>query len=226
MENTAEMWRRQPMYTFQEAAILAGVAQQTVRNWFLGRKSRGAVKVSPLFSDGVGRNSMISFVQLIETVIAAQFRNADSVPYKTVHSAYHYARSTLGVEYPFAHIKLEALGGHIVARREDEQIGESLQAFDLPPQWTIPGLVVDVIHQIDYEEDLAARWFPVGKDSPIVIDPRISSGLPTIVGRGVTIQAICKRKAAGQDIDFIARDLALKSEVVETVLHYGDRFAA
>ena len=197
MKNLTEKWRTQPMYSFREAGRLASVSTTTVKNWFLGYTTRNARDVPPLFPDGAERNSMISFVQLIETVVAARFRNSHRLPYSNVHEAYRNAREILRVEYPFAHLRLEPLGGHIIARLEGEEIGQSHQALDLPPQRSLPGFVLEVINQIEYEDDLAAKWFPVGKGRPIVIDPRVSSGIPTIVDRGVTVQTICNRKKAG-----------------------------
>ena len=208
MANTAEKWRTQPMYTFGEAARLANLSPTTVKNWFVGYTTRTEKKVQPLFSYGAGQNSMISFLQLIETAIAAQLRNSDDARWRNIRQAYWNAREGFRVEYPFAHVKLITLGEYSIA------------PIDLPTH------VVETIHQIEYEDDLAARWYPAGKKCPIVIDPRFGSGVPTIIGRGVTVQAIRKRWKAGQDIDFIARDLALKSEVVESVLQYGDRVAA
>ena len=73
---------------------------------------------------------------------------------------------------------------------------------------------------------MAARWFPVGKDIPIVVDPRISAGIPVIFGRGVSIEAIRKRFKARHRIEFIARDLALEPDVVETALQYAEQIAA
>ena len=226
MAGLSDEWRTQPMYSFGEAARLADVSTATVKNWFVGYTTRGASKVPPLFPDGTGKNSMISFLQLIETVVAAGFRKADNVRYRDVYAAYRNARAIFGVEYPFAHLNLEALGGHIIARMEGEEIGDSLRAIDSPAQWSLPGLVLETIRQIEYEGDLAAKWFPVGKKHPIVIDPRVSSGIPTIKSRSVTVQTIRRRWKAGHKISFIAKDLALEADVVETVLQYGDRIAA
>ena len=223
MKNLTEMWRRQPMYTFQEAARLSGVSTSTVRNWFLGNAAR---QTPPLFSSEVGEDPMISFLQLIETVVAGRFRNSDRVPYRNVHAAYRYARESLGVEYPFAHLKMEPLGGHIIARLEGEDVGQSLRALDSPTQWSLPGLVLEVIHQIEYQDEFAAKWFPLGKECPIVVDPNVSSGTPTVEGRGVTVSTIFRRWRAGMKMDFIARDLSLEVADVETVLQYGDRIAA
>ena len=223
MAGLADNWRTQQMYEFGEAARLAKVSTTTVRNWFLGNAQRES---PPLFSEGPAASSMISFLQLIETVVAAQFRNSDRVPYRNVHAAYRYARESLSVEFPFAHLQLEPLGGHIIARLDGEQVGDSLQTLDAPEQWSLPGLVLEVIRQIEYEGQYAARWFPAGKDSPIVIDPRIGSGIPTVKGRGVSVNTVFRRWRAGHKINFIAQDLELETDVVETVLQYGDRIAA
>jgi len=226
MASITDKWRTQPMYSFSEAARLANVSTSTVRNWFLGYTTRNAKEIPPLFPEGVVQNSMISFLQLIETVVAAQLRNADNVSYRNVHDAYRNAKEIFGVEYPFAHLDLESRGGHIIARLEGEQPGESLQTLDSPEQWTLPALVLETISQIEYEGDLAARWFPVVKERHIVIDPQISSGVPTITERGVSVRTIRKRREAGHKIEFIAKDLALETDVVETVLQYADRIAA
>ena len=223
MTNLTEKWRTQPMYSFREAARLSGVSTSTVRNWFLGNAAR---QTPSLFPEGAAENSMISFLQLVETIVAARFRSQENVRYRNVHAAYLNAREILGIQYPFAHSNLEALGGHIIARLEGEDTGKSLQALDSPTLWSLPGLVLEVIHQIDYENDLAARLFPKDKGCPIVIDPRVSSGVPTIEGTGVTINTIFKRWRAGMKMDFIARDLSLEVADVETVLQYGDRIAA
>jgi len=223
MAGVAEKWRAQPMYSFGEAARLANVSTSTVRNWFLGNAAR---QTPPLFPGGADENLMLSYLQLIETVVAARFRNLDNVRYRNVHAAYRNAREILGIEYPFAHANLEALGGHIIALLEGEETGKSLQALDSPTQWSLPGLVLEVIHQFEYEDEFASRWFPLGKACPIVIDPRIGSGNPTVEGRGVSVNTIFKRWRAGLKIDFIARDLALEADDVETVLQYGDRIAA
>lgn len=102
----------------------------------------------------------------------------------------------------------------------------SLQAMDEPTQWTMPGLVVGIIDQIHYELDLAAQWYPAGKSLPIVVDPRISSGVPTKVGRGVTIQVIHKRFRSGQRMDFIANDFELEPSVIEEAVRYAEQIAA
>ena len=225
MTNGLNSWRTQPMYSFGEAARLAHVSSSTVRNWLLGYTDRDR-EIPPLFSSHTGDVPRVSFLQLIEITVAAKFRKAGGVSYSRVYDSYANAQESYNLQYPFAHLKLESLGGHIIARMHGEEPGQSHQTLDSPAQWSLPGMVLETVHQIVYEEDLAARWFPVGQDQPIVVDPRISTGIPTIVGRGVTVQTIRRRWKAGYKIDFIAQDLALETSLVETVLQYGEQVAA
>ena len=221
-------WRTESMYTFGEAAQLAGVSTTTVKNWLFGYAAKGRVVPPLLPSETV---EMVSFLQMIEIMVAARFRkNAvgrRSLPFSTVREAYVNAREKWSIEYPFAHMKLEALGGHIVHFLEQGGSPDSFQALDVPEQFTLPGLLRrETTEQIDYDQDLAARWFPIGKTVPIVVDPKLSTGLPVIQGRGVTVHAIRKRFQAGLRIDFIAKDFDMDPLLVETALQYGERVAA
>ena len=70
-----DMWRTQPMYSFAEAAHLADVSSSTVRNWLLGYTGKGR-EIRPLFSSPTDNGPRVSFLQLIELVVAAKFRKA------------------------------------------------------------------------------------------------------------------------------------------------------
>ena len=222
-------WRTQPMYTFSEAAHLGQVSPGTVRNWLFGYTTRWR-DVPALFHASQEQGAMISFLQLIEIVVAAQFRKAEHVSFQTVQWAYENARQIWGLEHPFAHLQLEAIGGHIVHHYRGQPSGASMQSMSDPLQWTLglplPDEVQQTINQLDYLLDLAYRWFPIGKDVPIVIDPLMSSGIPTILDSHITISAIHQRFKAGYKIHFLARDYELDPDVVETAIQYAELVAA
>ena len=217
--NGSNGWRTNPLYTVPEAAHMAHVSPTTVRNWLYGRERQEPIFKAP-------PTPMVSFLQLIEIVIAANFRKAENVSFERVRRAYVNAQEILQLEYPFAYTELRAIGGHIVHALHEQTPGPSYQAMDEPTQWTLPGLVSNIVSQIRYERNLAAQWYPVGDKAPIVVDPRVTSGVPTISGRGVTVRIIRKRFMAGQQIDFIARDFELENSVVEQAIRYAELVAA
>lgn len=234
MTQNGNGYRTQPMYTFSEAAHLADVSAGTVRNWLLGysrpemlNAPEGRVtrqrEVNPLFNTMPSDTIMVSFLQLVEAVVAARFRKAEHVKFATVKQAYQNAQSEYDLPYPFAHLELEAIGGHIVQRLRPSRA----RALDDLAQWTLPNLVGEVVQQLDYEHQSASRWYPAGKAVPIVVDPRVSAGAPTIKGRGVTVGMLRWRwKQEHQTIDFIAEDFDLPREDVEQVLQYAENVAA
>ena len=233
-----DAWRTQPMYSFAEAGKLAGVSSGTVRNWLFGYSQDDGVSseaglvqqermVAPLFNTMPPDSTMVSFLQLVEIVVAARFRVAERKSFRVVKSAYENAQEEFKLSFPFAHLELKAMGGHIV-RQMREGNRASYEAVDVLGQWSLPGIVHEVVsEQIRYEDDLAARWYPKGYGVPIVVDPCVTSGVPTIEGRSVTILTIYRRwKDQQQPIEFIASDFELEPATVERALQYWEKAAA
>lgn len=220
--NVSNLWRTQPMYSYQEVSRLSHVSVSTIRNWLHGY-STDYGDVKPLFSNHPDDEKVCSFLELIEIVVAAKFRKAEHVPFQTVRNAYENGKKLFNQDYPFAHEELKGYGGHIV--HIIHVPGISLQAIDQPEQYTLPDLVQATLSQIEYERELASKWYPIGKDIPIVIDPLISAGLPIIQGRGITVEAIYKRFKADQEIAFIAEDFDIKPLVIEQVIRYREKVA-
>jgi uncharacterized protein (DUF433 family) len=156
-------------------------------------------------------------------MVAARFRKAEGTKYEVVKHAYDNAKSLFSVEYPFASdkLRLRSVGGHIVHMIKK---GGGLQAIDTPEQYTLPNLVTEIMEQLEFELELASRWYPVGKKIPIIVDPYISSGVPVIEGRGITVENIEKRFYSGkQSWEFIASDLDLSVATVQEVIRFAPK---
>ena len=229
-ETLQTAWRTCSMYTFGEAARIADISAMTVRNWVLGNPLAQGGARPPLLTTKRVQGPLVSFLQLVEIIVAARLRKAEGATFAAVRKAHANAQQELGFEHPFAHLDLLTIGSHIsnVIRSDGEE--ESFQALDEPTQWTLPGVIaLESLskNELDYEEKLAARWWPGGRGSLIVVDPRISAGAPTIAGRGVTAAAVWSRfHKAQESLEFIMRDYQLEQEQVEAALRYGERLAA
>ncbi len=221
-------WRTDPMYSFSEAAHLAEVSPGTVRNWLKGYVTRDR-QAEPLFTPQGDQGRGVSFLQLIEIMVAGRLRKAERASYRIVYEAHRKAREQYAYEHPFAHMELKAIGGHIVHQIRGDPPSPSLQALDEPHQWTLPGMIQisEVISQVDYKDQLVSKWWPVGKSVPIVIDPLYSAGTPTVAGRGVTVGTIYKRFTKGKlPVDFLMEDYDLEREQVEQAIRFGGKLAA
>lgn len=229
MTEQNETWRRGAMYTIREAARYADVSTATVRRWLSGYDRPSGTHADSVFGIETTK-PFVSFLQFIEICVAARFRRAGT-KLEIVAKAYAGAKARYGLEFPFADLQLELIGGHIVHVMTHLK---SYPSMDMPGLSTLPGFwesleeqdilpssVLAMIQQIAYEGSLAARWYPLGKDNQaVVIDPRYAGGLPSIPGRGITIEHIKERIKAKQSIGYICRDLMLSRSQVEGALRY------
>jgi len=154
-------------------------------------------------------------------MVAARFRKAEGTKYEVVKRAYENAQELYSLDYPFASVRLRSIGGHIIHMIRE---GRSYQAIDTPEQYTLPDLVIEKVEELEFELELASKWYPVGKNIPIVVDPYVYSGVPIIEGRSITVENIEKRFYSGkQKWEFIASDLDLNINVVEEVIRFAPR---
>ena len=226
--NEKERWRRGPLYSISEAARLSSVHYSTVRRWIYGSQTP-SVHMRPVFGEQSRSDRtavVVSFVELAEIVVVSMFRKK-RITLERIRRAHSYARKMSGLDFPFAHLSLATDGVRILTDFHEVEPGERFLALDPDSgQLTLPGHVTDAIETFEFEGDLVARWYPVGRSVPIVIDPRFSSGVPTVPNRRLTIHAIRSRWKAGYNMQFISEDLELDANVVEEVLRYADRIAA
>lgn len=224
--DTSNRWRTRPVYTISQTAKLADVHSNTVRRWLYGEDSV-STKMRPVFrgKDKLKENKAeVSFLQLAEIVVVSRFRQR-KVKLDTLRQAHAYASAVLNLEYPFAWLNLKTDGVHVFSDFEKIHPGSSLLTLDKKGQLTLPGNVIKALELFDYEEEFAARWYPIGKNVPIVIDPRYGAGRPTIPDRRLPIAMIYNRWKSGENIGFIASDYSLKRSLVETTLQYAENYA-
>lgn len=215
-------------YTVAEAARLAPTSSQTVWRWLRGSgdgQQDGAAHNSRPPSPAGGKVPAVSFLELVEIVIVAGFRRdagGRRVPtLARIQRAHGYLSEKLGIQYPFASLDLLQRGGRVLHDFEQEDPGPGAFTVDVGNRHAFAGTVEDELRNIDYEDGVACRWFPLGREAPIVIDPFIAAGFPTVAGTGVTVRTIQQRHKAGESAEFIAGDYEIDTKAVEQALHFS-----
>ena len=224
-----DAFRTGKAYTVAQAARLAGTTPTTVRRWLVGYEAPGH-RMEPVFGgrgDGEESPIAVSFLQLVEIAVAAKFRSlrpvSRCVSLDRLRAAHRFARDQLHLKYPFATLPLFEFGGHLLHDFEMREPGPGILALDVGGQWALPEIVQQEGHQLDFgeEDPFAIRWFPLGRQAPVVVDPRIAAGRPTIYRRGITLDTVTRRWRAGDTIEQLAWDYELESGDVEQVLRYA-----
>lgn len=213
-ERLDEPWRRRlilPAYQIAEAASYAKISPQTVATWH---------KLETKLLKQREQRSALSYMQLIEVAVVAAFRKA-GVPMKNIRRARAWAAHELKSEYPFAEYKFKENAKHLYLDSQHIDLNENtvIQADSHGQlEWES---IIGRLREFDYEkEGIVLRWHVAGERSPIVIDPRISFGTPTV--RGTPTWVIRGRYDAGESDSDIADDFGLKKEEVREALKFEE----
>jgi uncharacterized protein (DUF433 family) len=216
-----ETWRISPTYSISQAAKIAGTHAINIRRWLYGVEYSFG-KMKPVFGKRE-EAAVLSFIELAEIIVVVRFRQKP-VKLEELRRAYSYAKDQLGIEYPFAHAKLKTEGRNVLAVYQGDHPDASLLALNKSGQFTLPQQVINALELFDYEEEFAARWYPAGKNVPIIVDPRYSAGRPSIPERRLPISLLYKRWKAGENISYLASDYALPKDVVEEALRHAEHY--
>jgi uncharacterized protein (DUF433 family) len=162
----------------------------------------------------------LSYLQLIEVAVVAAFRKA-GISLREIRETREYFRKSLSAEFPFSQYRFKTDGKSLLIEYE-QLVGKKKGKGKLlaPTKHGQLGWaeIIKTLDGFEYEKDLAIRWHVAGTGSPIVIDPRISFGAPTVSGTPTWV--IVGRRNAGESIEDIAEDFGIKKTEVKKALEF------
>jgi uncharacterized protein (DUF433 family) len=170
-----------------------------------------------------GRDRNFDFYTLIELFSVAELRRL-GVSMRTLRSA----RIELGQRYNVPH-PLALQGLLTDGKRLLKELGkQSLLELGSGGQAAFESVIKPFCHRLDFDatSQLAARFFPLGRDAGVVVDPRHSFGRPVITGTNVATETIASLAHGGESLDDIASEFQLDRTQVEAAWQYEHRHAA
>ncbi len=212
-----------PTYTAAEAARYTGTSAATVARWRAGytyRTQRGPRRSSPV--TGGEPRGLLTFSELLEVAVVVAARDA-GLSMKAIRRGVNTARDLYGVERPLSLMRFKHDGQSLFSQDAllVQRAGQRSGFVNLSRSGQVAWEHIDdVLKDIDYESDVALRWWPAGRDQLVVIDPRVSFGRPYVVRRGVSTDAVAGRFRAKEPLASIAEDLDLTTEEVEAALRF------
>lgn len=211
---------QEPRYGFPEAARIIDKPAETIRRWSVGhsRKYRGERATDePLIQiDGDREKVPLSFLNLIELRFLASYRAGASLP--AIRRALDYAATELGVDRPLLELEFAAHGRDLFLRfAEDDPYFLNVSKGG---QFAWPQGATDLVESLEYDESehAAYRWWPLGKQTPVLLDTRLNGGRPSTAESGVRTVAIANRAGQGWEPTDIAEDVAASVEEVQAAL--------
>lgn len=208
-----------PLYSYADADRIAGVTRGTSSRWLKGYKywySDEERRTLPAITPDSGHEGGVSFIDLIEVVATGRLRKK-GFSLRKIRQINEFCQAVLRTDRPLV-TETFKVAGHDIFMMVSEgyllNVGtkRGMQAWD--------EVLDPFLDTLDYEQEMARRWWPRGKDEPVVVDPDYGFGLPIIAGTGVRTEIVAERRRAGDGLDEIAYDFALEVPQVEAALRY------
>jgi len=209
------------LYSIPEAARLLQIPPSTLQWWLEGRGDQYA----PVIRDQATGSTAVTWGEFVEARYLRQYRRAHGVPLWRLRDFIGQLRDEYQVPYPLAHFTpFVGEGQRLVLRlQEDLDLPKSLWAFVSVPSGEVmlTGPAEQFLDRVEFAKDgdrWAERLRPLGRRSPIVIDPERSSGIPTV--SGIRTEVLAELVAAGELTEDVAADFGIPAKLVKAAVAF------
>ncbi|WP_026631822.1 DUF433 domain-containing protein [Dyadobacter alkalitolerans] len=210
------------LYTVPDISSILNLPQPKVRRWLKEYwNNRFAEHHQQPFSSGSGSELVTNFYTLIEFFAFYQLRQ-EGVTTQKIIKAHNVLSETFETQYPFAKSNIFTDGRHVLFTGK---VGEIIKA-DETLQITIKEVFEPFCKKIDFNKnDLAERFFPLGKDHSIVIDPKRQFGRPVIGTTNILSESVFNLFRGGEPVEVIQRLNDLTQAQVKDAISYHQHAA-
>jgi hypothetical protein len=195
------------IYTPSEAAALLKSPAAEVRRWAFGyarRRGGETVEHPPLIRTElpvIGGAAALTFLELVELMFIKGFRRA-GVSWANIRQAASLAARIFGSEHPFAMREFFADPTGVYATLRESHGGESLVKLAGQGQHVFSEIVRPYLGQLEFSPlDVPTRWWRMGKEGRVVVDPAVSFGEPMVAEAGIPARVLADALRAEREYD-------------------------
>ena len=214
-----------PAYGLTEAAHLLTLPPPTLRSWVKGRPyttAAGVRRSGPVIEAADPTGRYLSFTNLVEAHVLSAVRRQHRVKFPHVRRAVEFLRRHYRSEHPLADYQFETDGVDLFIDR----LGGELLNASRGGQIAVRDLIKMHLRRIERNpQGVPIRLFPFTHSQPtrepkgpIVIDPELAFGRPSIRRIGVPTAIIAERYKAGEAVDELVDDYGALREEIEEAL--------
>lgn len=188
------------LYPLPEAARLAQIDARTARRWAEGNayKVRGEPRrspgVLPLTLGPSGSTRDLTFAEMLSLRLVRGFRKA-GLGLPTIKRVAKRAAEDFGFEVPFVSRRFRTDGRKVFIELHSEKPANDEPAIPRQERELIEVLTGQKAFQevvepslfanVDWDDELAAKWWPLGKERSVILDPRVLFGAPRVANTSV-----------------------------------------
>jgi uncharacterized protein (DUF433 family) len=210
------------LYTIGEAARLLMLPRTKLRRWLEGFTTAGRTYPPVIRPERTG-SDIVTWAEFIEAGFLREYR-AKRVSLQHLRPVIDEMRREFDVKYPLAHMKplVDTSKRQLVLSMQQQlDLDDELRLLVRLPggqlQWAAP--VRAFLDKVEFNADgIVERMLPLGKASPVVIDPEVSFGIPQV--KGIRTEAIAEGYAEDGSLERAAHTWNLRAEDIEAALQW------
>jgi uncharacterized protein (DUF433 family) len=214
------------IYPVKDIAKILNLDYSKVYRWIVGYWGNGGLKEDVSYTFGEVGNRAINFFSLIEfyTFFKLREKGVSSIEIKKLHTKLGLLLNT---NYPFtiAH-DLWVENRNSSKKKIKKQFIyykhlNNLIKLDKKEQYSFDFIIDEFLDKIEFNEDnIATRFFPLGFDKSVVVDPNHQFGQPTILGTNIKTQTVYNLHKGGESIKSICTLYNLSESKVEDAIFF------
>lgn len=217
------------LYSIPDAARILQMRADTVRHWVTGYHfgRKGHKRYSPPMIQLSVINGIseifLTFQNLIELLFIRLFHR-EGVSLYTIRAAAEEAQRDFNTDHPFAVEQFDTDGKGIFATLEFKDI-EGVTKSKVLKDLKLSQMVIDEIarpyfRNLEYSELGVIRYYPLGSDKGIVLDPKRSFGKPIDEASGVSTYVLYQMARTGESPHDIAKWYGVSEKAVSNAIEY------
>lgn len=188
-------WIDSGIYSIPEASQLTGISQPRLRRWLRGysfRRKDQHVAMPPVWSPAspiVEGRMAFTFRDLVEVRFVDAFIR-EGVSWRTIRRAEKHATDLFGDTHPFSTNRFKTDGRDIFVDISASSREKAL--VDIAARQRVFARIIrPYLCDLDFDSDSPVRWWPLGKQRRVVIDPQRAFGQPITSSRSIPTKILC-----------------------------------
>ena len=224
------------IYSPADAARLLGLDRARVRRWVNGytyyyrynkvESRRKQVAVIQPDLPPIGKDVALSFVELMELrVVRTLIEKGLSLQH--IRAVARLAASHFNTRHPFASQRVFTDGKGVFMHAAQEG-PDFVQVQKERIRQIIAGPIFEPwLDEIEFDEQtsLAAKWWPMGKSVPVLLNPRVAFGAPVIEGTRLRTSVVAA-KAGVTSAEDVAQRYRIGADAIEAAIRFESQLAA
>lgn len=145
------------------------------------------------YTFGGDGNKAVNFYALIEFYIYFQCRQ-NKMSAQKIKKYHAQLAKDFDTKYPFAHYRIRTDFKNMWAESKGNLVkADGKHQYDLLP------LLDKFLHKVSYDNNnMAVRFYPLGKATKVVVDPQFQFGQPIVDGTGIKTKSIYNLHLGGE----------------------------